>query len=314
MRRPSASCSWSIATTSAVRPSRNSRPSGRQAPAGCSPSFTTCSAWGRPVSTRTPRSSSRPSSASSRSSAGTELGRGGRGEERLETAARRRSSRVAYNPDFPPETFDFVIVDECHRSIYGTWRQVLDYFDAHIIGLTATPSPHTMGFFNQQPRRRISLRAVGGGRRQRALRDLPHPHPDRRAWRPDRGRLLASRGATATRAASATSSSTTTWSTPAPILTALSSRPTRSGRSWKPTATRCRHRAVPRPHGGAEDADLRQGRPPRRGNRHHRSRGVRQGQRLRQEDHLPRHRRRTRAAHHRSSATTTIRASRSRST
>jgi type I restriction enzyme R subunit len=54
---------------------------------------------------------------------------------------------VAYNADLPPETFDLVIVDECHRSIYGTWRQVLDYFDAHIIGLTATPSVHTMGFF-----------------------------------------------------------------------------------------------------------------------------------------------------------------------
>lgn len=56
---------------------------------------------------------------------------------------------VTYNPDFPPETFDIVIVDECHRSIYGTWRQVLDYFDAHIIGLTATPSVHTLGFFQQ---------------------------------------------------------------------------------------------------------------------------------------------------------------------
>lgn len=55
---------------------------------------------------------------------------------------------VAYNADFPPETFDVVIVDECHRSIYGSWRQVLDYFDAHVIGLTATPSVHTMGFFN----------------------------------------------------------------------------------------------------------------------------------------------------------------------
>lgn len=55
---------------------------------------------------------------------------------------------VTYNPEFPPETFDIVIVDECHRSIYGSWRQVLDYFDAHIVGLTATPSVHTMGFFN----------------------------------------------------------------------------------------------------------------------------------------------------------------------
>lgn len=55
---------------------------------------------------------------------------------------------VSYNPAFPPETFDIVIVDECHRSIYGTWQQVLDYFDAHVIGLTATPSVHTLGFFN----------------------------------------------------------------------------------------------------------------------------------------------------------------------
>ena len=56
---------------------------------------------------------------------------------------------VAYNPDIPIETFDFIVTDECHRSIYGLWRQVLEYFDAHIIGLTATPSKHTLGFFNQ---------------------------------------------------------------------------------------------------------------------------------------------------------------------
>ena len=56
---------------------------------------------------------------------------------------------VAYNPQFPIETFDFVITDECHRSIYNLWRQVLEYFDAFIIGLTATPSKQTFGFFNQ---------------------------------------------------------------------------------------------------------------------------------------------------------------------
>ena len=56
---------------------------------------------------------------------------------------------VAYNPAIPVETFDFVITDECHRSIYNLWRQVLEYFDAHIIGLTATPSKQTFGFFNQ---------------------------------------------------------------------------------------------------------------------------------------------------------------------
>src|SRR5206468_4608336 len=56
---------------------------------------------------------------------------------------------VIYNPALPPETFDFIVVDECHRSIYGSWRQVLEYFDAQIIGLTATPSPATLGFFNR---------------------------------------------------------------------------------------------------------------------------------------------------------------------
>jgi type I restriction enzyme, R subunit len=56
---------------------------------------------------------------------------------------------VIYNPKIPIEMFDIVIVDECHRSIYGVWRQVLDYFDAFVIGLTATPSKHTLGYFQQ---------------------------------------------------------------------------------------------------------------------------------------------------------------------
>lgn len=56
---------------------------------------------------------------------------------------------VVYNPKIPLETFDFIITDECHRSIYNVWRQVLKYFDAFIIGLTATPSKQTFGFFDQ---------------------------------------------------------------------------------------------------------------------------------------------------------------------
>jgi type I restriction enzyme R subunit len=56
---------------------------------------------------------------------------------------------VTYNPRVPVETFDVVIVDECHRSIYGVWRQVLEYFDAFIVGLTATPNKQAFGFFNQ---------------------------------------------------------------------------------------------------------------------------------------------------------------------
>ncbi len=56
---------------------------------------------------------------------------------------------VAYHAGIPPEFFDFIIVDECHRSIYELWSQVLLYFDAFLIGLTATPAGKTIGFFNQ---------------------------------------------------------------------------------------------------------------------------------------------------------------------
>jgi type I restriction enzyme R subunit len=56
---------------------------------------------------------------------------------------------VAYNPKVPIEHFDFIFIDECHRSIYNLWRQVLDYFDAFLIGLTATPDNRTYGFFKQ---------------------------------------------------------------------------------------------------------------------------------------------------------------------
>jgi type I restriction enzyme R subunit len=56
---------------------------------------------------------------------------------------------VAYNPALPIEFFDVIVVDECHRSIYNLWRQVLEYFDAFLIGMTATPSKQTFGFFKQ---------------------------------------------------------------------------------------------------------------------------------------------------------------------
>ena len=53
------------------------------------------------------------------------------------------------NPTLPKDFFDLIIVDECHRSIYGSWRSVLEYFSsARIIGLTATPVPETEAFFN----------------------------------------------------------------------------------------------------------------------------------------------------------------------
>jgi type I restriction enzyme R subunit len=62
---------------------------------------------------------------------------------------RDRPVDVSYNPNVPPEAFDLVVIDECHRSIYGTWRPVLEYFDAYLVGLTATPVKQTFGFFHQ---------------------------------------------------------------------------------------------------------------------------------------------------------------------
>ncbi|MFQ5629608.1 MAG: type I restriction-modification enzyme R subunit C-terminal domain-containing protein [bacterium] len=82
-----------------------------------------------------------------------------RGEEMDESAEERshfemrwqdeKPREVVYNPRYPMEFFDFIIIDECHRSIYNIWQQVLDYFDAFLIGLTATPDNRTFGFFKQ---------------------------------------------------------------------------------------------------------------------------------------------------------------------
>ncbi len=56
---------------------------------------------------------------------------------------------VEYTPANPIEQFDFIVIDECHRSIYNLWKQVLDYYDAFLVGLTATPDKRTFGFFNE---------------------------------------------------------------------------------------------------------------------------------------------------------------------
>ena len=56
---------------------------------------------------------------------------------------------VVYNEKISPEFFDFIIIDECHRSIYNVWRQVIEYFDAYLVGLTATPDDRTYGFFHK---------------------------------------------------------------------------------------------------------------------------------------------------------------------
>ncbi|MFY0714976.1 DEAD/DEAH box helicase family protein [Seonamhaeicola sp. NFXS20] len=63
--------------------------------------------------------------------------------------SKKKAVPVEYTPKVPIEQFDFIVIDECHRSIYNLWKQVLDYFDAFLIGLTATPDKRTFGFFNE---------------------------------------------------------------------------------------------------------------------------------------------------------------------
>jgi type I restriction enzyme R subunit len=70
---------------------------------------------------------------------------------------------VVYNAQIPPEFFDVIVVDECHRSIYSIWSQVIDYFDASILGLTATPGGHTYAYFHQN--------VVSEYRHEEAVRD-----------------------------------------------------------------------------------------------------------------------------------------------
>ncbi|WP_411817361.1 DEAD/DEAH box helicase family protein [Hyphococcus sp. DH-69] len=62
---------------------------------------------------------------------------------------RKKPLPVVYNAKLPPEYFDIVVIDECHRSIYNLWRQVIEYFDSYLIGLTATPDNRTYGFFQK---------------------------------------------------------------------------------------------------------------------------------------------------------------------
>ncbi len=85
---------------------------------------------------------------------------------------------VIYNSQIPVEMFDFVVVDECHRSIYNIWRQVLEYFDSFLIGLTATPTKQTIGFLRRQFGPRLRSRASGSRWRQRRLRRLSHRNKD----------------------------------------------------------------------------------------------------------------------------------------
>lgn len=80
---------------------------------------------------------------------GQELDEGAEEVNPAELVQPKQPKKVEYNPKIPIEFFDFIIIDECHRSIYNLWRQVIEYFDAFLIGLTATPDSRTYGFFRK---------------------------------------------------------------------------------------------------------------------------------------------------------------------
>lgn len=81
---------------------------------------------------------------------GTELDESAENENPNEQKSTAKEAMpVAYNGKIPVEFFDYIVIDECHRSIYNLWKQVLDYFDAFQVGLTATPDNRTFGYFNQ---------------------------------------------------------------------------------------------------------------------------------------------------------------------
>ena len=217
----------------------------------------------------------------------------------------REPPPVVYNPAIPPETFDLIITDECHRSIYNLWRQVLEYFDAFLIGLTATPSKQTFGFFNQNlvmeyPHEqavadgvnvnydvyRIRTRITQGGSTVEAglLRRQARPGDARKRWEQLDEDLTYDANQLDRDVVAVDQIRTVVAHLPRQAL----------------------HRDLPRPHRGAQDPDLRQGRLPRRRHRPDRPRGVRQGQRLLPEDHLQDHRREARGFDQPRSATATI--------
>ncbi|MBS1621266.1 MAG: DEAD/DEAH box helicase family protein [Bacteroidetes bacterium] len=80
---------------------------------------------------------------------GTELEESDEEENPNERWQPKEPMPVVYNEKLPIEFFDFIVIDECHRSIYNLWMQVIQYYDAFQIGLTATPDNRTFGYFNQ---------------------------------------------------------------------------------------------------------------------------------------------------------------------
>ncbi|MGH6636002.1 MAG: DEAD/DEAH box helicase family protein [Gammaproteobacteria bacterium] len=196
---------------------------------------------------------------------------------------------VVSNAGIPPGFFDFIIVDECHRSIYELWSQVLLYFDAFLIGLTATPAGKTIGFFNQNlvmqfghdeavtdgvnvdfDVYRIRTRVTEQGATIEAGDTGVYVDKRHKLTRAERLQLLNQ------------------------DLTYTANQLDRDAVSESQIRTVLQQfrdmvlpEAFPRPRRGAEDPDLRQGRFPRRRYRAAGARGICPRQRVLPKDHLP---------------------------
>ena len=203
-----------------------------------------------------------------------------------ESSLIKESLPVVYNPKIPLETFDVIVVDECHRSIYNVWRQVLEYFDALLIGLTATPTTQTIGFFNGNLVQdytheqavadgvnvgydvyRIETKITRDGAKLVKEPGVFVPHRDRRTKSKKYKELDDDLAYAATQL----------------------DRDVVAENQIRLVIRTFKERLAgnfPWPHRSSEDARIRQDRPARRGHRADRAGGVRQGQRLLPEDHV----------------------------
>jgi type I restriction enzyme R subunit len=196
-------------------------------------------------------------------------------------------AQVEYNPALPPEYFDFIFIDECHRSIYTLWGQVLDYFDAYLIGLTATPAKHTFGFFKKN--------LVMEYTQEMAVADGVNVDFDIYRIRTKVTEQGASVAAADTPVVGRRNRMTRQmrWERPDEDISYTAGQlGPRRGRDRSDSVDHQNvqgalvHGDFPGAHSGAEDVGVRQRRQPRRRHRRHHSGGVRQGQRLLPKDHV----------------------------
>ena len=203
------------------------------------------------------------------------------------TASQRRSNTTQATPLI---LSDFIITDECHRSIYNLWRQVLEYFDAFLIGLTATPSAQTFGFFQQN--------LVMEYTHEQAVADGVNVDSDIYRIRTQ----ITEEGSTIEAGQYVDRMDRTTrkvrWEQLDEDLTYTANQLDRGGRGGGPDSDGhpyvpgpIVHRDIPGALRSPQDHHLREGRQSRGQHRENSPARVRQGRRLLPEDHVPHHRR-----------------------